>query len=86
MSLLVFNSSYCCLLLWHLVLCPCFKAMSLLGIILTGPLKGLKFPNEVSASKQALTLTSHNLSIKHSSDNSVPFLQKLHPVPIIWLS
>ena len=38
--------------------------------------KSLKFPNEVLASKQALTLTSHYLPIKHSSDKSVPFLQK----------
>ena len=32
MPLSVFNPSLCCLLPFHLVLCRCFKAMSLVGI------------------------------------------------------
>ena len=33
MPLSVFNPSLCCLLPFHLVLCRCFKAMSLVGIL-----------------------------------------------------
>lgn len=43
--------------------------------------KGLKFPNEVLASNQALTLTSQYLSIKHSSDNSVHFYKNSTQCP-----
>jgi len=38
MSLLVFDSSFCCLSPFHLHLCGCFKAMSLVRIF---PLTGL---------------------------------------------
>ena len=70
MSLLVFNSSYCCLSLYmssHLMSLFQGHAASW-NFTLTGSLK-------VSSFQTKFWLLSY-LYIKHSSDNSVPFLQK----------